>query len=87
MLASFAYILGFLVTLACCILLLRAYKRVHHRLLLWSGLCFMGLALSNLLVFLDIKVFLSVNLYPLRLCVAAASMIVLLFGLIWEGGQ
>jgi hypothetical protein len=87
MLASFAYILGFIVTLACCILLLRGYKRVHNRLLLWSGFCFFGLALSNLLVFLDMRVFLRINLYPLRLIVAALSMIVLLFGLIWEGGQ
>lgn len=85
--APFAYILGFLVTLVCCVLLLRAYRRVRNRLLLWSGLCFFGLALSNLLVFLDMEVFLSVNLYPLRLAVAAVSMLVLLGGLIWEGGQ
>lgn len=87
MLASFAYILGFLVTLTCCILLLRAYRRVHRRLLLWSGLCFMGLALSNALVFLDMRVFLRENLYPLRLLIAAASMLILLGGLIWEGGK
>ena len=85
--APFAYILGFLVTLACCLLLLRAYRRVHNRLLLWSGLCFLGLALSNLLVFLDMEVFRSINLYPLRLAIAAAAMLVLLYGLIWEGGQ
>lgn len=85
--APFAYILGFLVTLTCCVLLLRAYGRVRNRLLLWSGLCFLGLALSNLLVFLDMEVFLSVDLYPWRLAVAAVSMIVLLCGLIWEGGQ
>jgi hypothetical protein len=85
--ASLVYILGFLVTLSCCALLLRAWRNVRNRLLLWSGICFGGLALSNLLLFLDMVVFLRVNLYPFRLAVAAAAMLVLLVGLIWEGAQ
>lgn len=53
-------------------------------LLLWSGLCFTGLTLSNLLVFVDLFVFPQVNLYPLRLLTAAAAMLLLLYGLIWK---
>jgi hypothetical protein len=81
------YILGSLVTLCCGILLLRAYRRSRMRLLLWSALCFMGLALSNLLVFVDLVLLPNVDLYLLRLITAAVAMVILLFGLIWEGAQ
>ena len=78
------YILGALTSLCCAFLLLRAYLRVKKRLLLWSGLCFFGLTISNLLVFVDLVMFPDVNLYRLRLVTAAAAMILLLYGLIWE---
>ena len=83
--AAAVYILGFLVTLCCGILLLRAYGSSRLRLLLWSGICFLGLALSNLLVFLDLVMLPNVDLYLCRLMTAAAAMVILLYGLIWEG--
>jgi hypothetical protein len=84
--AAAVYILGTLVALACAALLLRGYVRGKHKLLLWSSLCFFGLAISNFLVFLDLIVFpTQVDLYPLRLGTAAVAMLLLLFGLIWEG--
>jgi len=86
-LAPAVYILGFLVTLACGVLLFRAYSVVAKRLLLWSAVCFCGLAISNLLVFIDLVLLPQVDLYPLRLITAAASMLILLYGLIWEGQQ
>jgi hypothetical protein len=79
------YILGTLTTLTCGVLLFRGYWRASRRLLLWSSICFFGLAISNLLVFLDLVVFPEVDLYLWRLLTAAVSMIVLLYGLIWEG--
>jgi len=85
--APAVYILGFVVTLACGVLLFRAYSAVGKRLLLWSAVCFCGLALSNLLVFIDLVLLPNVDLYPLRLITAAASMMILLYGLIWEGQQ
>ena len=51
------YILTSLTTLLCAILLLRAYANVRRRLLLWSGLCFVGLTISNLLVIADLVLF------------------------------
>ena len=84
--AGAVYILGTLVALACAVLLLRGYLRGRHKLLLWSSLCFFGLAISNFLVFLDLVVFpTQVDLYPLRLTTAAVAMLLLLYGLIWEG--
>lgn len=78
------YILGTLTTLACAILLLRGYARANKRLLLWSGLCFAGLTLSNFIIFVDLVVVPDVNLYVWRLATAAISMALLLYGLIWD---
>lgn len=84
--ATTVYVLGALTTLLCAILLLRAYLRVRRRLLLWSGICFVGLTVSNVLLFIDLIVVpIEVSLYPWRLATAAAAMAVLLYGLIWEG--
>ncbi len=79
------YLLGVAVTLSCAVLLIRAYTRVKKRLLLWSGICFLGLALSNVLVFLDLVIFPNIDLYRWRLMAAAVSMLTLLYGLIWDG--
>ncbi|HYP78795.1 MAG TPA: DUF5985 family protein [Steroidobacteraceae bacterium] len=79
------YIVGVLTALLCAVLLLRGYVRSRVRLLLWSGLCFSGLTLSNLLLFMDLVLWpASVDLHLLRLTTAAISMLLLLYGLIWE---
>lgn len=78
------YILGILTTLACAVLLLRAYSRVKKPLLLWSGLCFVGLTISNALMFVDLVMFPDVDLYVWRLVTAAISMVLLVYGLIWD---
>jgi Family of unknown function (DUF5985) len=83
--AAAVYILGVIVTLCCAVLLGRAYSRVKNRLLLWCTICFAGLAVSNLLVFVDLVVFPEVSLYRWRLVTAAIAMCVLVFGLIWDG--
>jgi hypothetical protein len=84
--AATVYILGALTTLLCAVLLLRAYGTVRQRLLLWSGLCFTGLTISNILLFIDLVVLpTEVSLYVPRLGTAAVSMCALLYGLIREG--
>ena len=82
--APTVHILSALTSLCCSFLLLRNYVRVRKKLLLWSGLCFAGLAISNLLVFVDLVMLPDVDLYRLRLGTAAVAMILLLYGLIWE---
>jgi hypothetical protein len=85
MIAAAVYILGTLVALACAVLLMRGYVRGRQGLLLWSSLCFFGLAISNFLVFVDLIVLpTQIDLYPLRLATAAVAMLLLLYGLIWE---
>jgi hypothetical protein len=82
--ALFVNILGTLTVALCAVLLLRAYARSSQRLLLWSGLCFVGLTVSNALVFVQLAIAPSAELYVWRLGVAAVSMLSLLYGLVWE---
>lgn len=80
------YILCTLVSLICAVLLLRGYRNGRHRLLLWSGLCFAGLTLANVLMFLDLVILPpAIDLYPAREITTACSVLILLFGMIWEG--
>lgn len=78
------YALCMLTSLGCAILLLRAYLRSRYRLLLWSGLCFAGLTINNLLLFVDKITGPATDLSTWRLVTALAALIPLLYGLIWE---
>ncbi len=78
------YILATVVCLISAVLLLRGFFSGRQRLLLWSGLCFVGLTISNLLVFLDLVIFPAVDLYFARLASAAVAMMLLVYGLVWE---
>jgi Family of unknown function (DUF5985) len=82
--ASTIYGLCALTALLCAWLLLQAYMRSRYRLLLWSGLCFAGLTLNNLLLVLDKVIFPLGDLSLLRTMTALAAMLVLLYGLIWD---
>jgi len=82
--ASAVYILGTLITLGCAVLLLRGYASVRKPLLLWSGLCFVGLTASNFIVFVDLVIVPDVDLYFWRLLTAAMAAALLVYGLIWE---
>ena len=50
LLPAVIYVLSFLASATCTWLLLRGYRRSGTRLLLWSGLCFVGLAINNVLL-------------------------------------
>lgn len=77
-------VITLLTTILCAVLLLRAYQNVRKRLLLWSGLCFVGLALANALRIADLRIFLALDLYTYRLGTTAIAVGLLLWGLIWE---
>ena len=82
--AAIIYGLCALTALLCTILLLQAYRRGGYRLLLWSGLCFAGLTINNLLLVLDKLVFVTIDLTAWRASIALLAMAVLLYGLIWS---
>lgn len=77
------YLLCAATSLACAALLLRGYARSGPRLLLWSGLCFAGLALENVFLFLDVIIFPEINLAAWRSLPALAGLLLLLYGLVW----
>lgn len=79
------YTLCAVTCMACTVLLLRGYLRSRFRLLLWSGLCFGGLTLNNVLLVVDRLIFPdSIDLSIWRLTVALLSVLLLLVGLIVE---
>jgi len=82
--AETVYILCAVTSTLCAVLLLRGYRNNRTALLFWSGLCFVGLALNNLLLFVDLIIVPQIDLFMWRTGVALAAMCVLLYGLIWE---
>lgn len=82
--ASVIYALCAVTSTACAWLLLAGYRRTRARLLLWAGLCFIGLLINNVLVFVDIVLVPNVDLYTWRNLAAVVGMGILLYGLIWD---
>ena len=83
--AAVIYSLCALTCLACVVLLFRSYRRTRSRMLLWSGLCFVGLTASNFFLVLDRLVFPLIDFSTARLAAAFVGLLLLLYGLIWEG--
>lgn len=82
--AAVIYSLCALTSLVCAVLLLRSYARSRIKLLFWSGLCFAGLTVNNVVLVLDRFVYTDVDLSTMRLWIAVASIALLVFGLVWE---
>ncbi len=85
--ASAVYVVCALTSLACAALLYRSYRQNRAGLLFWSSACFVGLALNNVLLFVDLVLVPSVDLSLVRSGVAVAAVGVLLFGLIWQSRE
>ncbi len=84
MLATAIYILCALTSAMCAALLLRGYSQSRARLLFWSGLCFAGLAVNNLLLIVDLRVLPSLDLEMWRTVPALIGVALLVYGLVWE---
>ena len=84
MLGPLVYTLCALTALACAVLLLRAHRRHGSRLLLWSGLCFVGFAAGNAMLVVDkLVIGPSTDLVLFRTLPVLFGLIVLLYGMIW----
>jgi hypothetical protein len=82
--AEIVYLLCMVTSALCAVLLVRSYRRTRTRLLLWSSLCFVCLAGNNALLFLDLVVYTSIDLSPVRSAAALLGIGLLVFGLISE---
>lgn len=82
--AETVYLLCALTSVICAILLIRSWLRSRSRLLLWSSLCFVGLAVNNVLLFVDLVVVPSVDLASIRSVDAVISISILVIAMVWE---
>lgn len=83
--AAAVYFLCFLASACCGWLLVRSYLGNKTKLLLWSAICFVLLALSNLVLFIDLVLLpTSIDLSIVRGLLALTAVIALLYGFIWE---
>ena len=82
--AILIYGLCALTSIACALLLLRGYLQTRARLLLWSGLCFTGLALNNTVLFIDMRIVPEVDLSVWRSIPALVGVAFLIYGLVWD---
>ncbi len=85
--AAAVYVLCALTSLACAVLLLRAYQARGVRLLLWSGLAFVGFALGNTMLVVDrVVTGPEVDLALWRSVPVLVGLAVLIYGMVWDAG-
>jgi hypothetical protein len=84
--ATLIYALCALTSMTAAILLLRGYLSSRARLLLWAGLCFTGLALNNVLLFVDLGLAPELDLSVWRSLPTVIGLALLTYGLVWEVG-
>jgi hydrogenase/urease accessory protein HupE len=82
--APVVYLLCGITSFICAVLLLRSYWSTGTRLIFWPALCFIGLAINNSILFVDLVIFPELDLSIVRLVFALGGMGILLFGLIWD---
>jgi hypothetical protein len=82
--AELIYLLCAFASTFCAVLLIRNHVRTRLRLVLFASLCFAGLALNNVLLFIDLVLVPSIDLSLLRGGVALAAMLLLVIGLVLE---
>jgi hypothetical protein len=78
------YFLCFATCATCAGLLVRAWLRTRARLLLWSAVSFILLAVNNGLVVFDLVLLPDVDLRIFRHLAALAAVCTLIFGFVWD---
>jgi predicted membrane-bound mannosyltransferase len=68
-------------------LLLRHYRTRRGPLLFWSSVAFLGLAINNVLVYIDLGLLTGVDLTLPRTIAGALAMLILVYGLVRETGR
>jgi hypothetical protein len=81
------YALAALTCIGCAVLLIREYLRRRVRLLLWATVCFVALAINNVLLFFDRVVLPQNDLRLVRLGTALIGMMCLLYAFIWDSDR
>lgn len=87
MFAAIVYLLCALTSIACMVLLGSDWRRTGARLLLWSAICFVGFAINNLLLFIDLVLLPGIDLSLPRALANFAGVAALATALVWESEQ
>jgi uncharacterized protein DUF5985 len=82
--AELVYLLCAGTSIVCAVLLLRGYRASRTRLLFWASACFVGLAINNVILFIDLIMLPDIDLFWWRTAPALGGMLVLLYGLVWD---
>ena len=82
--AELVYILCAATSMFCAFLLFRSFRAQRSRLLLLSTLCFVGLAVTSVILVVDLIVLPDADLRLVRTLVAYVSILAFLLGLVWE---
>ncbi len=82
--AAVVYILCLASSATCAVLLVRSYAAGRNRLLLWSAICFLLLAVNNLAVVIDILLLPDLDLSEIRILTSLGGVGALLYGFIFE---
>jgi hypothetical protein len=85
MIAAAIYVACALTSAGCAWLLVRGYLASRTRLLFWAALCFVGLTIENIVLYIDLAATgPDIDLFYWRAIPAAVGLLVLVYGLIWE---
>lgn len=82
MIAQIVYMLCAVTSVVCAFLLLNSYRANRSRLLMWSGLFFGLLAVSNVLLFVDLVLVQEMDLSVLRASITAGAHLMLVIGMV-----
>lgn len=82
--AELVYLLCAGTSLMCAFLLFRGYQRTRAAMLIWSSHCFLGFAVNNLLLLVDLSLFPDVDLLVARVVPAQLGLCALIYGLVKE---
>jgi hypothetical protein len=78
------YVLCAATSFLCSAMLLRGYLKTHVNLLLWSALCFLGLAIDNSVLSVDRILMPDTDMTLWRRLPGFVALTLLLFGLVWD---
>ena len=84
MIAAVVYVLCAVTSVFAAVLLVRAYRESRSKLIFWSAVCFVGFALSNVVLVVDLLAVPDVDLSLWHRVPNLLAVLALVYGLVTE---
>jgi hypothetical protein len=84
MISATVYLMCALTSTLCAALLYMNFRRNRTRLLLWSSICFLCLAINNSMLFIDLVLTPQIDMSVVRTLPAVIGFGALVWGFIWD---